>query len=387
MTLRSNSSVTALSIIPLAIITFWSRNAASQQLPKPMVRDSGGVRIVEYGTIKTAAPAFRIGPLLASVGGLRDDPREEIDSRTGIESAVRLSNGNIAVAEWATVRVLDASGRLVRIIGGKGGGPGQVSGQISRVCALPTDSILVISNDRRVSTFDPSGRHVVTSAFTQNVLGTCAFGAGLLGYSMVKANPADRRLGSPATQRVKLFHLTRDGKGGNEIGTFNAWIRPSIVSDEFSTSLHRSVLYADNGIRGEIKKYSINGKLTGIIRWHDPLISITQDLLRERPSLRTPATASTELRRFLPAYRSFFVDKAGRLWVQDYWLSARNGRYAPGYTVFGSDDQLLGRYEVPEGSYSRAIVTDAGTNYVVVRMSHPEEGIAVVVQSISAVSR
>ncbi len=97
-------------------------NAHAQVIPQATVRDSLGIKIVEYATIKTNLQAFRITSTIATVGGLRDDPAEEIEYRTGIESSQRLSNGNIAAAEWSAVRIVAPKGRFVRMVGAKGSG-------------------------------------------------------------------------------------------------------------------------------------------------------------------------------------------------------------------------------------------------------------------------
>jgi hypothetical protein len=85
----------------------------------------------------------------------------------------------------------------------------------------------------------------------------------------------------------------------------------------------------------------------------------------------------------LPAYSGFFVDRAQRLWVREYWRDARGPVPIPGYSVFAPDGTLLGRYEPPLLSGTRRpTVTDAGKDFVVVRQSSSDDGVRVVVQSV-----
>ena len=284
-------------------------------------------------------------------------------------------------------------------MGGRGGGPGQVNGQITHVYSLPGDSVVFIDNSRRVSVFDARGRHVRTSAFEHHVLGAAGSRGELMGYALDPSsmNKAPAAKG-PVAQRLVLFQLTRDGKPATRIGVFDGSIGTpfqSVVQDAFSAIIHGASLYADNGSRSEIKRYSLEGKLISIIRWGDPLEPLTRQMINEIAELRTPtrvppgysSAPTNELttlpqRPFLPAYRDLYVDKAGRLWVKDFWVTGRNGKYAPDYTVFSENGTLLGRYQLPRGEYNRASVTEAGTDYVVVMMSSRDTGVSVVVQRL-----
>lgn len=160
-------------------------------------------------------------------------------------------------------------------------------------------------------------------------------------------NNVQDRDADPAPVRYTLFLLGRDGRLGDRIGVFDGEYRPSgAVSDAFVVAADDSVLYADNGSTAEIKAYTRNGQATRIVRWRDPLTPVTPQLIEELNDARTPTNAtpgqraaslarfrSIKHRPFAPAYTNFFVDRAGRLWVRDNWLTARDGKYNPGYTV------------------------------------------------------
>jgi hypothetical protein len=80
-------------------------------------------------------------------------------------------------------------------------------------------------------------------------------------------------------------------------------------------------------------------------------------------------------------YSGFFVDRIGRLWLRDPF--PYDGPLKLGWTVFTDDGTLLGRYEPPDLGAVRTMVTDAGRDFVVLRVRSQEEGIRVLVQGIA----
>src|SRR5690242_2959700 len=116
---QMKSSLWLRAVAVCAALASPDTHAVAQAIPKPTIRDSSGVRIVEYATIKTTLPAFRVAPqFVGDVGGIRDDPKDEIEAKTGYETAVRFADGRIAVAENNTIRVLDSKGKFVRLLAG-----------------------------------------------------------------------------------------------------------------------------------------------------------------------------------------------------------------------------------------------------------------------------
>ena len=376
----------------------------AQSVPRATVRDSSGVRIVEYTTIKSNLPAFRPGQkYVADVGGLRDDPKDEIEAKTGYETAVRYADGRVAVAENNTIRVLGPTGKFVRLLGGRGSGPGEFDQQIGKLCLIRGDTLIALGTNRRLSVFAPNGDHVRSSAIEGYVAGSCNMD-GTLVASEPGARPAPGTTNQeyaikPMT--VVMRQLDRDGHLGDSIGVFAGGIGGGffrVVEDAFSVALDGDRMYADNGERAEIKAYSKRtGKLQMIIRWHDPLVPVTQKMFEEMASSRIPTNVSAEERSrrmgemmaikprpALPAYSGFFVDRAQRLWLRDYWRDAQTHVLAPTYTVFAPDGTWLGRYDPPKlFETRRPTVTDAGVDFVVIRQTSLDEGVRVVVQSIS----
>lgn len=397
--MNSSSLLRALNLTAACALSLQAQKA-----PTPSIRDSSGVRIIEYQTIKTNLPAFIAGAkYLADVGGLRDDPNDEIEAKTGYETAVRYADGRIAVAENNTIRVLNAQGKFVRLLGGRGSGPGEFDQQIGQLCLIRGDTLIAIGTNRRLSVFAPNGDHVRSSALDGYVAGSCGDDGSLVA-SQPGAIPTPRISNQQyaiASTFVVMRQLTREGRLGDSIGVFASGVGSGfyrVVEDAFSVALDGDRMYADNGERAEIKIYSKRtGKLQSIIRWKDPLVPVTSKMFEEMASAHIPTNVSTQERtkrmqemmaitprQFLPAYSGFFVDRAHRLWIRDYWRDATTHFVAPTYTVFAADGTWLGRYDPPKlFPTRRPTVTDAGENFVVIRQTSLDEGVRVAVQSVT----
>lgn len=355
--------------------------AVAQPLPVPRVRDSAGVRIVEYASIKTSVPAFAVASAPPRVlGGLRDDPEEEIEGRTAYRSSVSLSGGHTAVAEWSTVRVLDESGRFVRVLGGRGSAPGLFHQQIILVCRLAGDSLMVVASDRRISVFSPTGTHVRSATADGFLHRACGPNATLVGnHPITSSEPSSPAAPGPA--RLELFRVNSNGRFGDRIGVFETtYIPVSVVRDNFTVAFFGETMYADNGSRPEIKAYSLSGELKAVIRWRDPLVAVTPAIVAEL-ARGTPAAqlgwAGPRQRPHFPAYTRFSVDRVGRVWLADFWPVGRPAGRAPGYTVFSATGVLLGRFDVPIGDHHTAVVTDAGEDYALVQRVSRTDGVSI----------
>lgn len=377
--------------------------AIAQHAP-PRVRDSAGVRIVEHTTIRTDQPAFRVTSApIARVGGLRDNPQEEIEN-TGYQVAVRLANGNIAVAENYTVRVLAPSGGFVRRLGGRGSGPGEFDSQIVGLCVLPNDGLLVIGGSRRASVFDSTGRLVRAMATESYAAGhDCGPDGSMLGSAVARSTlPPEAR--SAERNRARVFHLDSAGKIRDTIGEFAAGIgRPpfAVIQDGLHVATHGDRLIIGDGSTAEVQFRAPDGRLVGILRWKDPLVPVTPALIEKLADLRIPLTVTGSARAAqvaevraqrhrdsLPAYGDLRFDAAGRIWVRDFTGATTEwpDGYRPAWTVFSADGLLLGRFQPAPVSGARVMVTAIGRDYVVVRASSRDEGVSVLVYGITPAS-
>ena len=137
--------------------------AGAQQEPKTVIRDSAGVTVVSYVSVRTSqrklvinAKPFRdIGGLLGGV---------DLDEVQPMLSVTELASGTLVINEFAQLKFVDQQGRVVRTVGRRGSGPGEFN-QTSHVCKLRGDSLLAFDfSDGRVSLWDSAGRHVRTYA-------------------------------------------------------------------------------------------------------------------------------------------------------------------------------------------------------------------------------
>src|SRR4051794_34651386 len=110
-------AIATLSLIGLASI-------ATAQTPK--IRDSAGVRIIENGPRLTAPVVFQLADKPSfDVGGLKQNPAEELKDRNPYPRLVRLASGNVVIADFDRVVFFDAKGQLIKSVGRKGDGPGE----------------------------------------------------------------------------------------------------------------------------------------------------------------------------------------------------------------------------------------------------------------------
>jgi hypothetical protein len=392
--------MTATRVIPsLCALVVFAAEASAQRLAVPQRRDSAGVTIVEYETIKTSIPAFTIDRRpMSDVGGLRDDPNDEIES-TGFDVAVRFADGKIAVAENYTVRVLNAAGKFVRLLGARGGGPGEFNSQIVAMCLVRGDTLIVRDGSRRIAIFDSAGRHVLSSTAEADALGGCLSDGTMVAQARQGRGSGRGAGGAPPPtdrQYATLVKLDRTGKAVDTIGKFPSYLGMAfgIVQQIFAVAPQGDRVIVDNANRPEVKIYSLTGKLAMIIRWRDPVMRVTPELAEGLANARVPLNDPNRKRSVeqmlampypptLPVYSGFFVDREQRIWVRDPFPLPGATEWKLAWTIFTADGTLLGRYEPPADLVGRKMVTDAGKDFVVVRVYDREQGVRVLTQAVS----
>jgi hypothetical protein len=253
--------------VTIALLLMANRVGA-QGSRAPTRRDSAGIRIIEYATVKDAPLAFTLAatPWL-QLGGLKPNLDEELDSKQPFLAPTRLSDGRIAVSDWASIKLFDSTGRFLGSGGRSGPGPGEFT-QLRRLCRLQGDTLLAIDySDRRVSLWTRDAKLVK------------AYGsAGLLASDPCFAD------GTLLTQRAS------GGRGAAPTGGFTAQfsrIRPdgTVLADlgefpveEFSPLVTRSPsviptsdrIYVADARTWEVRVQALSGKVTQIIRVHAP---------------------------------------------------------------------------------------------------------------------
>ena len=371
---------TRLSVF--AALAFVTTPAArAQRPPAPTVRDSAGVRIVEHRTIKNAPIAFTITTTpQIDLGGLKDDPKDELDARNPFASAFRLSDGRYVASDYAWLKIFDAKGKYIRTIGRSGNGPGEFR-QLMQICVARGDTLIAFGyGDGRVSVFDSTGRHVrsfVTGHYTTN--GACFEDGTIVVHANRHINPATTMTPERASVLDRIVDLERvhaDGSGAGTIGWVFAEMLYGAQTMENSYAQGRSV-YTGDGRTADVRIFSIDGKLTQIIRWNDPLAPLTDDEARRRTAdmVRggSGSGATPPHLDVFPAYSHLVADDAGRVWVEDPFSTA-----APhGWTLFAADGSLLGRVvppKIPTMKQGRLELASAHRDYVILRWYDADNG-------------
>ncbi len=316
----------------------------------PIVRDSAGVRIIEHATLKNAPVAFTLttAPVF-QLGGLKTNLEEEFNADHPFLAATRLSDRRIAVADRNSIKFFDANGKYLMLAGRKGPGPGEFT-HLRRLCLMPGDTLLAIDyNDRRVSLWSRDGKLLQTFPATGVPASEPCFPDGTMLVEQAPGGTGEARVGRT------MAHYARIRPNGTlvaDLGLFPTeeygpiMISPSVVATP------NGVWFSDTK-SWDIRRRSLTGKLTMIIRAQDAPVPITDADIRAEAERRIPKSEPPDERarriaqmmgmpraKSYPVHRVMLVDPAGRLWVQDYESMAR-------WTLFAPDGSLAGTVTVP----------------------------------------
>ncbi|HET9066290.1 MAG TPA: hypothetical protein VFN22_10775 [Gemmatimonadales bacterium] len=85
---------------------------------------------------------------------------DEFSSRVGRLPPATFSDGTVALSDEASILLFDRTGRFLRRVGRRGGGPGEFGGQgIDGLCVVRGDTLVAFSGtDRRVTAFRRDGK-------------------------------------------------------------------------------------------------------------------------------------------------------------------------------------------------------------------------------------
>lgn len=273
--------------------------------------------------------------------------------------AVRLLDGGAtAVLNAGTQEVLvyDSTGRLARRVGGRGDGPGELTGV--RDLYSCDDGSLVVNAGARISWFGRDGAFLrsvdmrsapVGPLRVSGVAGDCeALSAAVPGV----VDPP--RPGEVLTETHLQVWFSPNSGRADTIHSFQVQERVGIMDGAWPSStlppwhniattfVRGAHAYVGFSAHAEFRLFELGGAPSAILRWPDDsralsredlseYMTLRQTLLRMRPELEPFLLPLAELgqsptRR--PAFLSALVDDEGRLWVQRYpdWVSG-----IPGY--------------------------------------------------------
>ncbi len=208
-------------------------------MPVPEVRDSAGVRIVEYGSLAGIdTTTWRVAMDGSIRIGRPDDHERDSPYQFGRPVGVaRLRSGSVAVADLhaVQVRVFDAAGRFEQSIGRRGQGPGEFT-VITGVHAIRGDS-LVVTEGSRWSVFDETGVHVRSSRLTPEgitfpeIVEVFSDGTLLIAHRRRRAEAPSHPWGVEERGTVDYSRFGGDGAFVSSFGTFPVPVRLTVRLD------------------------------------------------------------------------------------------------------------------------------------------------------------
>jgi hypothetical protein len=357
----------------VAVLTATARSLGPLQAkgPRPTIRDSANIRIVEYASLYGAPLAFRIAarPYL-HLGGLTDRADSELDSRHPWLGAVELRNGTIVVNESTRLKFFSRAGDFLRTAGRKGSGPAEFT-QTREICILRGDTLLVIDySDGRLSLWDDQGRHLRTLMRPGFIpLNACSADGTVIIRDPSLVSSVDRS-GNPL---YEYLHVSLDGRIVHRLGALPAemYVGPIVRDPVILPYGHE--LYVADARTFELRVHRLGGRLTRIVRISEPAPAISEGDWRSlvdgmipvglegapRDSLRSRLLGIRAPTAF-PAFRRVQLDPAHRIWVQDYKRPTR-------WTVFDSAGTLRGQVELASLGLIGPELVRASADHIVVR--------------------
>ena len=342
----------------------------------PVVRDSAGVRIVEYaGAPDHAAPvALSPEPVRRYGGGAGDY------LFASIWDGVLFSDGRPAIFDARNSEiVLLSPDDGYQVLAGPGEGPGEV-GFVPSMFAMGMDSLLVEDDGN--------------ARFTLFVAGTVAMSVGLQGNRVLSRDL--RGLGIDASGRLLMSsasyrrgfpddwlpgHMVRldlDALVPDTVASYD-WVPFRPPDDETDNPFaHVGWVGAIAGrfVHGrtdtpELVWRQSDGAVSQVLRWRPDRVHPSDEhwqafeadlrvtLPAINPQFQTEAAIEEMIQRALAGYRvepdqplplfgAFFGDDEGRLWLPEYAVVGQRHGY-PSYTLISATGEWLGKVEAPPG--------------------------------------
>jgi hypothetical protein len=365
---RANAVVRMLACLLVSV----SCENEPVRAPQATVRDSAGVRIVQYETLKDIPYTIQLSdPPFLDIGGLQSEPNEELSPSGPWLEPVELSDGRFVVSDAYRLVFFDARGKFLRSAGRRGDGPGEFQ-QVGRVCRLPGDTLLAISeNDRRVLLWDKNGEHIRTFPRPGPVLLESCFPDGtLIAPAMEARVPADGIHGrSPIGlgEMIEYRRLRPDRSQHSSLGFHPRSLLDGSPTYYVFVLYARGRLYVADPRRYAVQVFDTTGILRLVVRVTEPLpVARRPGIALARGSrapivVQAPGPAtSSEITE--PAFGWVLVDSVGRIWL------SKSFRGPDQWAVFDSTGVALGRLRLtmPSKGFPPSLVS-FGRDYAVVR--------------------
>lgn len=370
-----SSSTTGLSalgplVIPSLLLALGSSSGCSPSESNAATMWSGTVDTLANGTVLVSNPsdgvwgsetAWRVIEEVR-IGTLEGDGPDMFGGIGSIEVA---ENGNIYVYERQALelRVFGPTGEHIRTVGREGGGPGEFKQVIGMDWAPDGTLWMVDPGNNRISVFDTSGAYVTSHRTIGNYIispwpgGFDTTGA-FYNYGIdTEAEPEEQFVMvryNANMEPADTFQVPRYDAGDAffELRARNSFWRMSIP---FTPGMRWELARTGDiwfGVTGDYRlfKTNLDGDTLRVVSREHESIAVTEadierelegfdDFLREGGKVdrsRIPAVK--------PAFRTFFLDDANRLWVMPMTSNADEGRLLD---VFDSEGRYLGRVQLP----------------------------------------
>jgi len=356
------------------------------QIALATVRDSSGIRIVEYPNLAPKEPWFISRPSFVFDSWSRISDAFTIDSfpfrdiggdGASVElkdpffaSAVELHDGEFMIADKDRLVRIAAGGRVLSTSGRPGRGPGEFE-DIRSMCVFNRDTLLVIDKLGTASLWDARGAHIRTIAEKDPFVWSSCDGRGHL---VSVARPRLATIDPNGLERRSLHWLARpSGDRIQSLGLLPAPVMAGLLSWQPSLGWTRGELVVARGRVYELAWHHTDGRVRQIVRLTRKVENISDGHWQKILSDAVPAGSSSENRtRILqvmgrkpnaafPAHGPILVDTERRVWVADFADPSS-------LTVFAYDGSLLGRVQLRSAlGTPRPTVVGVGANYIQVR--------------------
>lgn len=338
------------------------------------VRDSAGIRIVEYTAVppKVGALTLSAEPLYQH-GGAPGDYQFQMISLGALQP-----DGSAIVVDAAVQEVLRIKhdGTSHTVLARRGRGPSEVQ-RVSSIMVLGQDTVLIEDDgNTRISVFEPGG--VVRST---NLGGDPSITRGLRALGITNAGQllmSTSSYRSGFTEPWLTGHLVRfevETQAADTVASFDmapftpreGTQNPFLPTGKATATQGRFVVARSD--RAEIRWLSADGVLEQVVRWNPQPIYPGQadweafvNLLRVDLRRVNPQMSGEEFRRFInrqlqryelntdepmPLFGSLHSDADGRVWLADY-VALGGLAGVSRYTIVDQDGSWLGGLEWPE---------------------------------------
>ncbi len=360
------------SNLPVAALVVAAMSACGGEAGRatgPMVRDSAGVRIVEYAGLADSERALALAPepLYRHGGGAGE-------YAFGLIGRGRLfSDGSAALSDDASSEIVlvTPDGAEHSVAAGAGEGPGEV-GYVWGLFTQGQDSLLVLDRrNSRLSLF-VSGTLTGTESLLDLLRNTTLWPEGIdAADGFLAATNAYR---SGFEEEWLQGHMARFDVATGAVDTVASY--DYVPGDGNPSPGFGSVTVADGEFvqtrsdKAEVIWRLPDGTVRQIVRWQAEPEHLTDEHLRRLgesllPRLRfanpdapiatveemvreNVARREADLGKPLALFRSPFGDAEGRVWLPSFDIAGpREG--SPPYTVFSPDGEWLGQVDAPPG--------------------------------------